>query len=140
MNPTPSTFSKVLPYNWEAYIAVQLGGVHCSTNGRCTDTVLLGFPFFKAQSEEGTAIQMGGGGYCRTNWKLRTFSDRRVSNAALANAALVLSSKIGINIQDGGHCRNLSKKPCACIFTLSPCGNRCRFSGSEFFLRRCTHH
>ena len=41
--PTPKTFSKVLPYKWEAY---------CSTNGRHTAVqlggVMLGFPFFKA--------------------------------------------------------------------------------------------
>ena len=43
VTPTPSTFSKVLPYKWEAYCrtngsraAVQIGGV------------LLGFPLFKA--------------------------------------------------------------------------------------------
>ena len=42
-DPTPSTFSKVLPYKWEAY---------CHTNGRRIAVqmrgVLLGFPFFKA--------------------------------------------------------------------------------------------
>ena len=43
VTPTPSIFSKVLPYNWEAY---------CRTNERRTAVemggVLLGFPFFKA--------------------------------------------------------------------------------------------
>ena len=43
VTPTPSTFSKVLPYRWEAY---------CRTNGRCTAVqmggVLLGFLFLKA--------------------------------------------------------------------------------------------
>ena len=63
MTPTPNTFSKVLPYKWEAY---------CRTNRRRTAVqmggVLLGFPFFKA-SKAGrssdanggrTAIQIGG--------------------------------------------------------------------------------
>ena len=30
----------------------------------------------------------------------------------------------------GAASKNKSKKPCAMIFTLSPCGNRCRFSES----------
>ena len=55
VTPTPSTFSKVLPYKWEAY---------CRTNGRRTAVqmggVLLGFPLFKHKSQEGAAIQMGG--------------------------------------------------------------------------------
>ena len=43
VTPTPSTFSKVLPYKWEMY---------CHTDGRRTVVqmggVLLGFPVFKA--------------------------------------------------------------------------------------------
>ena len=32
------------------------------------------------------------------------------------------------------HCmKNKSKTPWICIFTLSPCGNRCRFGESDFF-------
>ena len=54
-NFDPSTFSKVLPYKWEAY---------CRTNGRRTalqmGAVLLGFPFSpRLRSHEGPAIQMG---------------------------------------------------------------------------------
>ena len=50
MTPTPSTFSQVLPYKWEAY---------CRTNGGCTVGETLS-P--RLGSQEGTAIQMGGGG------------------------------------------------------------------------------
>ena len=67
MTPTPSIFSQVLPYKWEAY---------CSTNGRRTAVqmggVLLGFPFLRLRSQEGRAMQMGGvlpyklEVYCRT--------------------------------------------------------------------------
>ena len=43
VTPTPSTFSKILPYKWKA---------NCCTNGRRTAVqmggVLSGFPFFKA--------------------------------------------------------------------------------------------
>ena len=60
---------------------------------------------------------------------------RSLSNAALANAALVLSSKIGKKklFEMGTSIENKSKKPWASIFTLSPCGNRCRFSESGIF-------
>ena len=40
----------------------------------------------------------------------------------------------------GAASKNKSKKPWASIFTLLPCGNRCRFSKSGFLFRRCTHH
>ena len=76
---------------------------------------------------------------------LVTVKYRRVSNAALANAALVLSSKNWKKSpRRGAVSKNKSKKPWASIFTLSPCGkfagNRCRFSESGFPFRRCTHH
>ena len=64
VTPTPSTFSKVLPYKSEAY---------CRTNRRRTAVqmggVLLGFSFFKASSKPGRysdtngvriAVQIGG--------------------------------------------------------------------------------
>ena len=51
-DPNPQYF---LAYKWEA---------NCRTNGRRTAVqmggVLLGFPFFEARSQEGTAIQMWG--------------------------------------------------------------------------------
>ena len=58
---------------------------------------------------------------------------RRVSNAALANATLVLSSKNWKNIQDGGK----SKKPwvfCRCA------GIDAALVGVQFVLRGCAHH
>ena len=59
---------------------------------------------------------------------------RRVSNAALANAALVLSSKNWKKYSRwGAASKNKSKKPWASIFTLSPCRNRCRSSESAIF-------
>ena len=65
----------------------------------------------------------------------------RVSNAALANAALVLSSKNWkIYSRWGGASKNKSEKPWVCVFTLLPRRNRCRFSKSGFLFRRCTHH
>ena len=55
MTPTPNTFSKVLPYKWEAY---------CRTNGRCT----VGFPFL--QGLEARKVQRyKWGAYCHTNWR-----------------------------------------------------------------------
>ena len=57
VTPTPSTFSEVLPYKWEAY---------CSTNGRCT----VGFPFLEGLEARKVQRYNGrGGGYCRTNWR-----------------------------------------------------------------------
>ena len=44
---------------------------------------------------------------------------RRVSNAALANAALVLSSKNWENIQDGGRRRKINPKSLGSVFSLS---------------------
>ena len=38
----------------------------------------------------------------------------------------------------GAASNNKSKKPWVCIFALSPCGNRCRFSESGFLFRRRT--
>ena len=65
---------------------------------------------------------------------------RRVSNAALANAALALSLKIWKNVSSwGAASKNKSKKPWVCIFTLLLCGNRCRFSESVILFSRCTH-
>ena len=53
-----------------------------------------------------------------------------VSNAAL-NAALVLSSKNWTKCSRwGAASKNKSKKPWASVFTLPPCGNRCRFGES----------
>ena len=46
--PTPSTFSKVLRYKWEAY---------CNTNGRSTDSVSLSS---ERRGTGSTAIQIGG--------------------------------------------------------------------------------
>ena len=54
MTPTPSTFSKVLPYKWEAY---------CRANGTRTEVqmggVLLASLSSTLRSQEGTTIQMG---------------------------------------------------------------------------------
>ena len=48
MTPTPSIFSKVLPYKLEAY---------CSTNGRCT----VGFPFLQGlEAREVQRYKWGG--------------------------------------------------------------------------------
>ena len=79
------------------------------------------------------------------------FCNRRMSNAALANAALVLNSKNWKNTQDrdkanhvlammGVASKNQSKQPRPCVFTLVPCGNGCRFNESTFYFRWCTHH
>ena len=55
------------------------------------------------------------------------------SNAALANAALVLSSKNWkIYSTWGAASKNKSKKAWVCTFSLLPCRNRCRFSESDF--------
>ena len=51
---------------------------------------------------------------------------RKVSNAALANAALVLSSKIGKNIQDGGQRRKINPKSLGSVFSLC-----CRRAGID---------
>ena len=64
----------------------------------------------------------------------------RVSNAALANAALVLSLKNWkIYSRWGAASDRKSKKPWVCVFTLLPCRNRCRFSESGFLFRGFTH-
>ena len=61
-----------------------------------------------------------------------------MSNVALANAALVPSSKnwkqlyIYIYSRWGAASKNKSKKPRVCVFTLLPCRNRCRISESGF--------
>ena len=63
MTPTPSTFSKVLPYKWEAYCCTN-GRRYCSTNGRC----IVGLPLLqsleasKAQRYKWgrAAVQIGG--------------------------------------------------------------------------------
>ena len=75
MTTTPSIFSEVLPYKWEA---------HCRTNGRRTAVQMGGVLQYKwevycwvsfssrLRSQEGPAIQMGGvlpyklEVYCRT--------------------------------------------------------------------------
>ena len=63
-----------------------------------------------------------------------------VSNAALANAALVLSSKNWKKYSRwGAASKNKSKNRWASIFTLSPCGKEFRFSESGILFRRCTH-
>ena len=54
-DPNPSTFSKVLPYKWEAY---------CNTNGRCT----VGFVFIEGL-EARKVLGYEWGPYCRTNWR-----------------------------------------------------------------------
>ena len=60
--------------------------------------------------------------------------DWRVSNAALANAALVLSSKNWKKMFEmRAASKDKSKIPWASIFTLSPCRNRCRFSVGFLF-------
>ena len=71
VTPTPNTFSKVLPYKWEAY---------CSTNG-------MGFPFFKA-SKPGRSNNTNGlpyklEVYCRTVFET---SRGRGSLSGLPNA------------------------------------------------------
>ena len=50
---------------------------------------------------------------------------RRVSNAALANAGLVLSSKIGKNIRDGGQHQKVNPKG------LGPAFSLCRRAGID---------
>ena len=50
---------------------------------------------------------------------------RRVSNAALANAALVLSSKNGKTIRDGGQHRKINPK------SLGPAFSLCRRAGID---------
>ena len=55
---------------------------------------------------------------------------RRVSNAALANAALVLSSKIGKNIRDGGQHRKINPK------SLGPAFSLCRRAGIDAALAK----
>ena len=61
--------------------------------------------------------------------------NRRVSKAALANAALVLSLKIieKYSRWGGAASTNKSKEPWVSTFTLSFCGNRCRFGESAVF-------
>ena len=49
VTPTPSTFSKVLPYKWEVY---------CSTNGRC----VVGFPFLQGLEARMVQRYKWGGG------------------------------------------------------------------------------
>ena len=60
---------------------------------------------------------------------------RRVSNATLANAVLVLNSNKLEIFTMGDSVKNDSKKPWACIFTLPPCRKRCCFSKSALFLQ-----
>ena len=77
-----------------------------------------------------------------SNCKCKSFPpfSERVSNAALANAALVLSSNRWKKMfVMGSSVENKSKKTWASIFTLSPCGNRCRFSESEIFFSQVTN-
>ena len=57
-------------------------------------------------------------------------------NAALADAALVLSSKHWKIIQDGGQRRKINPKS---LGFLLPCGNRCRFSESAVCSPRVQH-
>ena len=64
----------------------------------------------------------------------------RVSDAALANAALVLSSKNWkLYSRWGATSKNTSQKPWASISTLSLCGNRCRFSESATLFSQVHH-
>ena len=53
-----------------------------------------------------------------------------MSNAALANAALVFSSKIGKNTRDGGHRRKINPKSLGQAFSL------CRRAGIDAALVR----
>ena len=64
--------------------------------------------------------------------------DRRVSNAALANAALVLSSKNWKKLQDGGQRRKTNPKNLghsAAVREIDAALVRV-----QFVLRGCTHH
>ena len=72
MTPTPSTFSKVLPYKREAY---------CRTNGRRS-------LFSRLRSREAPAIQMGGGAYCRTNWRLTAVLSSRPVGVGVSETLL----------------------------------------------------
>ena len=64
VTPTPSIFSKILPYKWGAY---------CSTNGRRT----AGFPFLRSL-EARKVRRYKWGAYCRTNWRCTAVLFRQV--------------------------------------------------------------
>ena len=84
VTPTPSIFSKVLPYKWEAYcrtngsrIAVQMGDV------------MLGFPFFKGL-EARKVQRYKWGAYCRTNWRCTGVRSSRPVMVGVSEALLRL--------------------------------------------------
>ena len=67
-DPTPSTFSKVLPYqSWQCEAYRRANGRHTALQIGC---VLTGFPFFKAHKPgQAREVQLHKwGAYCRTNW------------------------------------------------------------------------
>ena len=75
VTPTPSTFSKVLPYTWEAY---------CSTNGRCT----VGFPV-RQGLEPKEAQRYKWGAYCHTNWRCTAVLSPRPVGVGVSETLLI---------------------------------------------------
>ena len=71
--PNPSTFSKAVPYKWDA---------HRSTNRRDTANVrcMAGFPFFHGLEANMLKVQRYTlGAYCRTNWRSTALLLRQVA-------------------------------------------------------------
>ena len=87
VTPTPSIFSKTLPYKWEPY---------CSTNGWCTAIqmggILLGFPFFKAYLEARKVQRYKWGAYCRTNWRCTAVVSSRPVWVGVSDTLLIVLS------------------------------------------------
>ena len=102
----------VLRYTNGRHIAIQMGGV------------LTDFPFPQSVGAM-KALQYKLEAYCNTNWRCIANTFWRSSGGW---GFWHSSEKIWKMSRWGTASKNKSKTPWASILTLSPCGNRCRFS------------